>query len=568
MKKTFLFICILLLAIVLRFWQLGMVPISPDWDEAALGYNAYSLLTTGKDEYGTAWPLTLRSFDDYKPSLYAYVAIPSIKFLGLSTYSVRLPAVLMGILGVLGTFFLVQELLFLTTKPPIHTHQKGTKRLIEYWGSDTGYLITIPMIAMFLLAISPWHLQFSRIAFEANIGITLNIWGLYFLLRSFTRGIYMPFSALLFGLGFYAYHSERVFIPLVLILLAFIFFKEFLAKWKFLVISMVVGLLVVGPLIPVVFGSDGLTRLKGTSTLSDQTGLLQRSVMKLETDIQRGDILGSLFENRRLVYLKTIADGYISHFSLKWLFLTGDNDRHHAPDMGLLYLWELPFLLWGMVEVTRRGGAVRSVLFGWLLIAPIAASPTSETPHAIRTLVTLPLLQIFIAFGLYSTYINLMKKLKNSTKNMRLVVIVSLFFSFFVAILNIGYYLHMYHTHMNVEYSQFWQYGYKEVVEYTEAHKQAYKKIVVSTKLEQPHMFYLFFLKYDPAVYIKGGGTASGGFKEERNRLDIYEFRPINWEKELHDGSILYVGTPKEIPPEPMKRISYLNGFEAIRIAE
>ena len=378
----------------------------------------------------------------------------------------------------------------------------------------------------------------------------------------------MPVSALILGLGFYAYHSQRVFIPLLILLAFIVFFKKFLSKWKYVLVSIFIGIIIVGPLLPVVFGKDGLTRLKGTSSLSDQTGLLAKSVSKLEDDLQNGNLMGLIWENRRIVYIKTIAEGYLSHFSLKWLFLSGDNDRHHAPDTGLLYLWELPFLLWGMVVVIKRGGVIRNLLFGWLLLAPIAASPTSETPHAIRTLVTLPLLQVFTAFGLYSAYMYGKETIKHVTKQMRLVVFVIIVSSFVAAICNIGYYFHMYYSHMNIEYSQFWQYGYKQAVEYTEAHKSKYKKIVVSTKLEQPHMFYLFFMKYDPRLYLAGGGTASGGFAEVRNKFDVYEFRPINWPNELHDGSILYVGTPREISTDPIYRISFLNGFEAIRIAE
>ena len=241
----------------------------------------------------------------------------------------------------------------------------------------------------------------------------------------------MPFAAGILGLGFYAYHSERVFIPLFLLLVSALFFKKFLSKWKYVLVSLFVGLIIVGPLLPVVFGKDGLTRLKGTSSLSDQTGLLAKSVSKLEDDLQNGNLMGLIWENRRIVYIKTIAEGYLSHFSLKWLFLSGDNDRHHAPDTGLLYLWELPFLLWGMVTVIKRGGVLRNLLFGWLLLAPIAASPTSETPHAIRTLVTLPLLQIFTAFGLLSMYSSIREVLKRSAKHTRLVIFVILVFSFF-----------------------------------------------------------------------------------------------------------------------------------------
>ena len=102
---------IFLLATILRLWQLGTVPVSPDWDEAAIGYNAYSLLSTGKDEFGKTFPLVFRSFNDYKPPLYIYLTMPSIAIFGLNTWSVRLPSALMGILAVIGTYYLVVELL-------------------------------------------------------------------------------------------------------------------------------------------------------------------------------------------------------------------------------------------------------------------------------------------------------------------------------------------------------------------------------------------------------------------------------------------------------------------------
>src|SRR5476651_2143259 len=106
-------IAILLLAALLRFWQLGSVPASPDWDEAALGYNAYSILKTGRDEYGTWFPVSLRSFDDYKPPLYVYLTIPSVAIFGLNVWSTRLPAVIAGLLAVAGTYFLMNELIAL-----------------------------------------------------------------------------------------------------------------------------------------------------------------------------------------------------------------------------------------------------------------------------------------------------------------------------------------------------------------------------------------------------------------------------------------------------------------------
>ena len=102
---------IVLVAAALRLWDLGKVPISPDWDETALGYNAYSILHTGRDEYGKFLPIVLRSFDDYKPALYAYFTIPSIVIFGLNTFAVRLPSGVFGVLTVIATYFLLKGLL-------------------------------------------------------------------------------------------------------------------------------------------------------------------------------------------------------------------------------------------------------------------------------------------------------------------------------------------------------------------------------------------------------------------------------------------------------------------------
>ena len=541
MKQNWIILAIIILAAaILRLWNLGITPPSPDWDEAALGYNAYSILLTGKDEYGTSFPLSLRSFDDYKPPLYVYLAVPSVAVFGLSLWSTRLPSAIMGILAVFGTFFLVTE---------IFRKKDGVRD--QY---------TVPLIASLLLAISPWHIQFSRIAFEANIGITLNIWGAYLLLKGRTSSLALSLSAFLFGLSLYAYHSERIFVPLFVLLLAILFWKELWTNKRRVITACIIGIFTIVPLVIVFTNPTTLMRLRGTSSLSDQTSLLSESVQLLEDDIKTGNTIGTIFDNRRIVWVKTVLDGYLSHFSFKWLFLNGDLPRHHAPDMGLLYLIELPFLLWGMSSIWKKGGKIAVLLFGWLIIAPIPASVTTGLPHAIRTLVFLPVFQVFTAVGI-SEYI-VWLKYGSKWKKITMPII------FLFALFNIIYYLHMYFVHMDREYSDYWQYGYKQAVEYAEAHKGQYKKIVVSTKLEQPHMFFLFYTKYDPKKYLAEGGTASGGFAEVKNHFDIYDFRPIQWDKEIKDGTILYIGTPRDIPSGSLEVIQYLDGRDAIYITD
>lgn len=531
MKKSFVIVFIILcIAAGFRFYKLGEVPVSPDWDETALGYNAYSILKTGRDEYGTFLPLTIRSFDDYKPPLYVYLTVPSIALFGLSVWATRLPSAVMGILAVLGTYFLVKELL------------KDDER--------------IALLSSFLLAISPWHIQFSRVAFESNIGVTVNIWAITAFLVGLRKRIWLPVSAFLFGVGMFAYHSERVFLPLMLLFLVLIFWKQLFIKenMRVLCASAIIGAVFIMMLIPVLFGQNGLLRAKATSVFSDETGLLARDITQLARDHQNNDFLGLVLDNRRIIYAKTIIAGYLSHYSLWWWFVTGDNPRHHAPDMGLLYLWELPFFLYGMYWVWKyMKRPAKILLIGWFLIAAVPAAPTTGLPHAVRTLVFLPTFQIFTALGIAHVL----------SKRKRVVFLYSVFILF-----NILYFWDMYFVQQNPENSQYWQYGYKDAVALTEKLKNKYQKVVVSTKLDQSYMFFLFYTKYDPVAYLNSGGTHSGSFEENKNSFDTYEFRPIDWSAEIRNGTILYVGDPGEMPHGNVANVKFLNGKPAMEIAD
>jgi len=551
-NNRFIFFCsIVVIAAVLRFYQLGNIPPSPDWDEAALGYNAKSIYLTGKDEYGTVLPLSFRSYDDYKPPLYVYLTVPSVAIFGLNTWATRLPSAIMGVLAVIGTYFLVQKLF------EYRLYKESLKRF-DF----------IPFVSSFLLAISPWHIQFSRIAFEANIGVTINIWAVYFFLRGLTSKWYLIGSAGLFALGLYAYHSQRIFVPLLVLFLGVLYRKRiFQLKKSIILQAFIVGCVVLLPLIPVFFDKNVLMRLKGTSSFREQTEILSNNIKKLEYDRSRGYWIGELFDNRRIEYGLVIARGYLAHFSPKWLFVTGDHERHHAPDMGLLYIWELPFFLYGLFQLLKLKdkGHGSYVIFGWLLLAPIAASPTTQLPHAIRTLVFLPTFQICIAFGIVAAISNIKSNL-SGIKRICVMSIVAIIC--FFAVCNVLYYLAQYFGRTNKEYSKFWQYGYKEAVLYTESVKDSYSKIVVSTALEQPYMFYLFFLNYDPVRYLENGGTKSGSFDEKGNMFDTYEFRPIDWNKERFDGKTLYVGSPSEMPHGNNAHITFLDGTPAIEIKD
>lgn len=534
MKIKILLFIILILASILRLTKIDSVPISPDWDEVSLGYNAYSILQTGKDEYGKFLPVVLRSYDDYKPALYSYLAIPAISLLGLNVQAVRIPSAFFGVLAVLGTFLLVRELF---------------KR------ND------LALLSSFLLAISPWHIQFSRVAFESSIGLTFNIFAALFFLKGLKRPVLLIVSAALMALNLYVYQSEKVFTPLLLLILIVVFRKEFLKiPKKFIVSAIFVGLLISLPMVFYLFtNKNSLERARGVSIFSGEYPIGEAK--KTLDDEKNNDKLGFIFDNRRVFYGKQIISGYLSHFDFNWLFIRGDIARHHAPDMGLLYIFELPFLLIGIYLLFKgdyKKG--RNLIFLWFLIAPIPASITSGVPHAIRTLNFLPTFQIFTALGLIYVFSKL-KTYRYYWLPFSAVILFGLF--------NFSYYLDQYFIQQNIFNAKEWQYGYAQILDSENLKK--YKKVVVSNEgyMDQSYMFFLFYLKYPPKDYQSQSEFASGGFREN-HKFDKYEFRPIIWEKEIKSENVIYIGKPTDFGQDAkvLNSVSYPGGGEAIRIVQ
>ena len=543
-----LLIGIIILAAVLRLWQLGNVPASPDWDEVALGYDAYSIIHTGRDEFGKFLPVVLRSFDDYKPALYAYLSIPSVLIFGLNVFAVRLPSAIFGIISVIATYFLVKELF------PFGFKEQRSK---------TQELLAL--LSALFMAISPWSIQFSRVAFESNVGNALNILTVLFFVRAFKNPWMLFLSAVFAGLSIYVYQSEKVFTPLLVLVLFLIYRKKILAiNKKYIAFSVILGLIIVLPMVSYIINNrEALLRVKGTSIFSYQTELLKTNTKKLERDLQNNDKLGLILDNRRIVYAKTIVAGYITHFDPNWLFITGDISRHHAPNMGLLYLFELPLILLGIYFLMfgNFDKKTKIFIFSWFLIAPIPASITTGVPHAVRTLNFLPTWQILSALGFlfFVLYINNYKKIK--------LVVFTLFT--LLMVLNISYYLNQYFVQQNYYHSQDWQYGYKQAVDEVKLLQNKYKIVVISDDqpMDKSYMFFLFYLEYSPSEYQKIGEKSSGSFNSHHS-FGKYIFRPINWQKDSLEKNVLYVGNPDEIPKgAAMKTIYNLNGTPAIRIA-
>ena len=527
-------VLILFLAAFLRFYQLGINPPSLDWDEVSLGYNAYSLLKTGKDEFGRAWPISIRSFEDYKPAVYTYLTIPAVAIFGLNEFAVRLPGAILGTLTVLVTYFLVREL----------------------FNQKMGFVVTL------LLAISPWHLQFSRVAFEASAALFFVVTGCWLFLKGTNRGKWLILSVVFLVLSFYTYHSPRLVVPLILLGWGVYFRHKLWQERRYVGLACGLGLFL---LLPFFQEAYAVGRARFTSvTVMNSAGRLDSAISRTEYDLSQGDTLGALLHNRRIVYALAILKGYLDHFNLDFLFFTGDSaNRHHAQDMGMLYFWEEPFVIWGMWQLLKKRQAFP--VWWWYLMAPSAAAITTGTPHAVRALIYLPTYQIFTALGLIMSYqffkdkLWSRKKLLNFAKAALLVIV----------FINVFYYLQMYYIHTPVEVSRDWQYGSKQAVTEIAAWDSQVEKIIMTYSYDQPHTFALFYMAIDPSWYQQQ--VAGKEVKRDVRSFGKYEFRNIDWEKDEKLHNVLLIGTGNEIPAAAIglvKEIKFLDGTIAFRIVK
>jgi 4-amino-4-deoxy-L-arabinose transferase-like glycosyltransferase len=534
---------ILILAALLRFYKLGGIPPSLDWDEASIGYNAYSLLKTGKDEYGNSWPLSIRSFNDYKPPAYVYLTIPSVYIFGLNEFSVRFPSALAGTLTVLITYLLVKELF----------KDKEWKMGNEKWE------IKPQVIAAGLLAINPWHLQFSRVAFEANIALTFFVVAVYLLLMAFNSKsiIYYLSSAAFFIATIYSYHSARVIVPLFLVITLFIYKKKIKEQIKPVSISFFLGVVLLMPLGLTLMRGYAQARFSTVSVFTNQ-GIFTQEQEKTERqkqyrleDLSNNSLFYKLHQPW-IVLAIIISEGYFDHFDIRYLFIEGDDiGRHSVAGMGLLYFWELPLFLIGLYFMLKEKTSANKIIFSWLLIGPSAAALATHTPHAVRSLLMLPPLVIITTFGLFQ----LINSLRHRTIPLVIIALVILG--------SLVYYLDLYYIHTPKERASDWQYGYKQLVGKVNQLENNYEEVIITTDYDQPHIFFLFHKKVDPSWYQQYAENGSRGFGK-------FIFRKIEYRQDEKLLNRLIVGVSKEIPDDApvIDEIDFPNGKSAFLLVK
>lgn len=431
---------ILVLGFTLRIYRLSEVPSGFFADEASIGYNAYKLLTTGKDEYDISFPVFFQSFGDYRPPLAVYSTIPFISVFGLNDLSTRLPSVFYGLITILAIYFVGKE---------IRSKSFG-------------------LLAAFIVSTIPWLIHYNRTGFEFTIYVTFfTVTILLFLKATRSKSFIMP-AFFVAALTLYTYQPARLLIPLLLLGFLLIYRKTYVFHKRETIAGLLTFFILSIPLILSLFNGEGLARFNMVSVFSAKLPLAQSLLRMIHN------------------YLIQLSPSY---------FIAGEPtfiNRHFVGGLTPLLITTLPFLLVGLVHtfLTIKNKKSAQLLMYWFLIYPIAGAVTADAPFTSRSIIGAPLFAILTSLGITITIL----KCKKFVHGYILTFIITA-----VIMLNVSFFAKFYFTQYPLYSSNFWgwQYGAKDIVQYFVLQEKNYDEIIMAPEFNAPEIFFKFYAPND-----------------------------------------------------------------------
>lgn len=556
MKRKLLW-AILILGFLLRIIWIDKVPNGFTPDEASFGYDAFSILKTGKDQWGHSFPLVLESFGDFKPPLYSYILTPFVWLFGLERWVVRLPNALFGVMAIYVTYLLAKELL----------SGKFT-RIKEQINTDL-----MALIAAFLLAISPWHIMMSRGAFEANLTTFFLPLGIYLFLRGLKKEKYLIYSSVIFGLNLFSYHSAKLVTPIVVVMLVLIYWRDIAGLGLKRLVKPAIVFCFFICLMAYTFSQGAGARVLDVNIFNNS---VQAAGHERTIAIQGGmnPTLARLFHNKYQYAVRNLSTSYFQYLSPKFFFTHGPGEATYGmmPGRGVLYWFELSLILGFFIYLVRNWKEkVSKILVAWILIAPIpAAMAIGPGYSANRAVIMLPAIQIACAIGFFALFKLVRKKSKRVFVKPIIFgyMIISLFFFFA--------FVEDYYFRSPVKNAKTMLYGNLEASYWISENVPA-EDVYVSRSLSEPHIYIAFANKVDPKIFQRA--TKSWKYSERgfgwvdqipQYSLANFTFKNIHVEEYLDKSGVYLVGRPDEFPEDikPLKIFNYPDGDPAIYIVK
>lgn len=532
--KRWILVFILVFASFLRLYKLSVNPVSLFGDELDLGYQAYSVLKTGRDYYGNFMPIHFHSLAEWRTPLYLYTAVPTVAVWGITPLGVRLPAAVFGILGILAIYLLVRQL---------------------------GKSDNMGLIAAGILAINPWHLQYSRAGFEATEMLFFLLMGLWLFYKSLSgKGKYLWLSVVSLILTAWVYSTAKMFTPLLMIFLFFLYKKDLLAIPKRQKLYAIVAGLIVG--LPITFSTifgGGTQRFGYLSVFTDPVTESEVGTARLEDASARGKLVTGtspllfdrVFHNKFTFWGETLVKNSLQPFSTEFLFIKGDPDLRQSIGMGEFYRIDAVILLAGLIFFLTKfkENKIKWFIIAWLFFGILPAAITRDGGnHATRLILILPPLTFLIAYGLMQIY----RALAGSKR----LIFVSLYS--LVLVVSLLFYEHDYWVHYPYNSERWWHYGFKQSFDYIRSVEGRYDRVFLSMQGEPVWIFFAGYYQYSPDNWHQGfpfKTTWVDGFGRI-SYIDKYYFGSPSAENEsiydlpkLITTKDLYLAVAKEVAP-------------------
>lgn len=366
---------IFLLGIFLRFYGLSSLPAGFHVDEVKVGWNAYSLFKTGRDDWWHPFPLHYDTFGDQRPTGLFYAAVPGLAVFGLTQFAVRFTPALFGSLAVIAVFFIAKKL-------------TGNNK--------------VALLASLMLAVSPWHITLSRATSEGIVATTLILFAWLYQLKNLSTGSksYLLISALLYLLSYFFYHTSRLLIPLFIFATATFYY--FASKPKKINLASLL-LLIITSIFTVVLSLSPAARgrLSQVSIFTDQGIKTELDRLPFEEGNNR-IFLARALHNKVVIFSTRFFNEYTQYFSGKFFlsFEEAKPARYQTVTRGILLYIEFLLLVAGLTAIAQKKFSFLPLIL--LLIAPLPAAITTEdAPNLHRSLVMSPVISLIAGYGLY-----------------------------------------------------------------------------------------------------------------------------------------------------------------------
>lgn len=524
-RKHILLFIILLLGTIVRFYHITSVPPSLSHDETAIAYNAYSILKTGKDEYGIPFPLLFRSFDDYKLPGMVYSSIPAVAAFGTTAMGARFTSAFLGSLTVLLVYLLVHKLFSITGKSRQYNPE------------------TYALASAFFFAISPWHINFSRQLFESNGALFFLSLAVYMLLRSLRSVRFLWLAALFMGISVYFYYSVRLVIPFVVLTYWFINRKTLALNKPVAILSLCLFALTILPITSQMFTRGGLERVSIVSLVNDPNFHKWKDVF-IRFYAAHQNPISKLFFNQKTALVWTAADNYWKNISPLQVFASGTSTY------GLQHPFEIPLIMVGLLFFIAFPQPGKWLLIVWFLASFLPGALSTNQPNALRTLLGSPFFSVCSGIGA----VQILKAIDERKRIWYGIVPFGLMLLYFLYTFYQSYFI-VNPTRNALAFGD----GYEQMIRYVNMHESEYDRIVISGYYWRPYIFMLYWGGTDPETYQKTGSRQGWG---------KYVFTGAQWDKNeifLYDSSF---DPGSLVLPKPANTLFILSRIEYERNRE